>query len=123
MERVVPVWKDDVAQIVYGVVLQPNVVDSQGDTVTAAEIEQAAHRYLVESRQSDVQHNELQAGVEVVESYVAPMDMVVGGRKVLKGAWVMAVHITDADLWARVVNDEITGFSIGGTAIREEQAA
>lgn len=118
MERTVPLWKDDSAQVVYGVVLQPGVTDSQGDRVSAGEIEQAAHRYLVESRKSDVQHTEQEAPVDVVESYIAPMDMVVAGRKVLKGAWVMGVHVADQALWQRVVKQEITGFSIGGTAIR-----
>jgi hypothetical protein len=118
LEAIAPLWKDDSEQVVYGVVLQPGVRDSQGDVVGAQEIEQAAHRYLVESRLNDVQHDEQPAPVEVVESYIAPMDMVVAGRKVLKGAWVMAVHVSDPALWQDVTSGRITGFSIGGTAIR-----
>jgi hypothetical protein len=110
---------DDAAQqIVYGVVLQPGVADSHGDVVTAAEIEKAAHRYLVQSRKSDVQHNERQADVEIVESGIAPTDMTIADRRVLKGSWVVAAHIVDRELWQRVIKDELTGFSMGGSAVR-----
>ena len=119
VERTVPIWKSaDASRIVYGVVLQPGVTDSQGDVVSAEEIEQAAHRYLVESRKQDLQHDETKAPVEVVESYIAPMDMTVAGRPVLKGSWVMASHVRDDSLWDRVQKGELTGYSIGGTAVR-----
>lgn len=119
VERTVPIWKaGDGQRIVYGVVLQPGVVDSQGDIVSAEEIEQAAHRYLVESRKHDLQHMEELAPVEVVESYIAPMDMEVAGRRVLKGSWVMASQIRDATIWQAVLKGHFTGYSIGGTAVR-----
>jgi hypothetical protein len=115
-------WKDDAAQIVYGVVMQPDVADSQGDIVTAAEIEQAAHRYLAESRLQDVQHSEEAAGAVPVESFIAPSDMEYHGRPVLKGSWVMASHVADADIWQQIVKGELTGYSIGGTAERVDAA-
>lgn len=115
----VPIWKGDVHQrIVYGVVLQPGVRDSQGDVVSAAEIEQAAHRYLRESRRQDLQHREEVAPVEPVESFIAPMDMVVADRPVLKGSWVMASQINDDAIWQQVLKDELTGYSIGGSGVR-----
>lgn len=122
-EWVVPLWKaeggdGDEPMIVYGVVLQPGIPDSQGDTLTAAEIEKAAHRYMVESRKSDVQHNEQAALVDVVESFVAPMDMVVADRPVLKGAWVLGASVRDPVIKTGVREGRITGYSIGGTAFR-----
>jgi 2'-5' RNA ligase len=64
-EWVVPLWKADTPadvpiedRVVYGVVLQPGIADSQGDTLTAREIEKAAWDYLVASRKQDVQHDE-----------------------------------------------------------------
>ena len=106
-------------QIVYGVVLTPGVTDSQGDDASAQEIEKAAHRYLVESRKHDVQHSGTPADVNTVESYIAPQDLTLFGQKVLKGSWVMATHIADPDVWQRVQKDDLTGYSIAGTAIRE----
>jgi 2'-5' RNA ligase len=116
----VPIWKADDTdhRVVYGVVLHPGVTDSQGDDVSAEEIEQAAHRYLVESRKHDLQHAETAAPVEVVESYIAPADLEVAGRPVLKGSWVMASHIRDDAIWAEVQTGAITGYSIGGSAVR-----
>lgn len=122
-EWVVPLWKaddapDDGPLTVYGVVLQPGIPDSQGDVLSAEEIEKAAHEYLVTSRKQDLQHNEQAAAADVVESYIAPADLIVAGRPVVKGAWVMASDIHDPAIKAGVRKGEITGYSIGGTAVR-----
>jgi hypothetical protein len=123
VQRVVPIWKDDAKQIVYGVVLTPGVEDSQGDIVSAADIEKAAHQFLVESRKHDVQHDGRPAAVETVESFIAPDDMTVAGQPVLKGSWVMGAHVSDRELWREVETGKRTGFSIGGTGERIPLAA
>lgn len=128
-ESRVPVWKDDAKQIVTGVVLTPDLVDSQGDVVSAEEIEHAAHRFLTAYRKHDVQHAEVTLGVggipfaETVESYIAPIDMEIAGQQVTKGSWVMSVHVTDEEAWGRVQKGELSGFSIGGTGERVPLAA
>lgn len=121
----VPIWKADGTgtgedpMIVYGVVLQPGVVDSQGDVVSAAEIEKAAHRFLIESRKHDLQHDgQASDGVVPVESYVAPAELEVAGRRVLKGSWVMGVAIYPDEIKKAVREDRYTGFSIGGSGVR-----
>lgn len=119
-ELTVPIWKDEAKQIVYGVVMQPDVPDSAGDWQSAEDIEAAAHRYLAESRKHDVQHEEEEVGVRPIESYIAPVDMKIAGASVLKGSWVMAVKVLDPEIWAAVEKNELTGFSIGGTGVREE---
>lgn len=120
IEVMADLWKAETAdqRIVYGVVMQPGLPDSQGDTVSAEEIEKAAHRWLVESRKSDVQHNGTEAKVSVVESYVLKQDALVEGRRVHGGSWIVAVKVDDDELWDRVTKHELTGFSIGGSAIR-----
>ena len=117
-ESPVELWKDDAKQITYGIVLHPDTVDSQGDIVSKAEIEQAAHRYLAESRRADIQHSETPADIEVVESYVAPQDMTIAGQPVLKGSWVMAHHVKDAEVWKGITEGKLTGLSIGGSGVR-----
>lgn len=119
-EFTTPLWKDDAKQIVYGVVMQPDVPDSAGDWQTSETIERAAHKYLAESRKHDVQHDEQSADVTTVESFIAPSNMTVAGNEVLKGSWVMAVHVADPDVWGQVTKGELTGFSIGGTGVRVE---
>ena len=129
LELTVDIWKADHQQIVYGVVLEPDLVDSQGDIVSADEIEKAAHGYLIESRKNDVQHDEVTKGADglplahVVESYVAPHDMILHGRLVKRGAWVMGVKVNDPATWEQVTKGDLTGFSIGGNAVRVPEAA
>jgi hypothetical protein len=125
---VVDLWKAGGArQLVYGVVLTPGLRDSQGDIVKAEEIEQAAHRFVAEYRKSDTQHNQIPAGAKLVESAIAPHDMVFAGNPVLKGAWVTVWKIEDPELWARVSDPDhpqrLTGLSIGGTAFRVPELA
>lgn len=123
-EWVVPIWKaddgaGDAPMIVYGVVLQPGVPDSQGDVISAAEIEKAAHRFMIESRKHDLQHDEIPAGgVKTVENYIAPSELEVAGRRVVKGSWVMGVAVYPEDVKQAVRDGSYTGFSIGGSGVR-----
>lgn len=125
----VPVWKDDARRIVYGVVLAPDIVDSQGDIVKAEEIERAAHRWLTEYRGQDVQHSGVTKNfdgkpiAEPVESFVAPQDFEIAGATVVKGSWVLATHVHDDDTWDRVQKGALGGYSIEGTGVRTPVAA
>lgn len=106
-------------QIVYGIVLEPEVVDSQGDIYSAAEIEGACHRYLEDFQNIGHMHATLinQSAV-TVESYIAPADFSMGGQTVKAGTWVMAVHVLNDALWKQIKDGDLTGFSIGGWAQR-----
>ncbi len=116
----VPIAKADEDQrIVYGVVLEPDTVDLQGDVLTIDTIEEAAHKYLVEHRTVGDNHSHA-AAAEVVESYLAPADMELGGQKISRGSWIMGVHVTDDRLWDAVRSGDYAGFSIGGTGARKE---
>lgn len=113
-----PITKaDDEARIVYGVVLEPHTTDLQGDVLSIDTIENAAHKYLIEHRTVGDNHSQ-KARAEVVESYLAPADMELGGQKISKGSWVMAVHVIDDELWKSVKSGDYSGFSIGGTGAR-----
>lgn len=110
---------DEERQIVYGVVLEPDTPDSQGDVISADEIEKAAHRFLVKSRVIGLRHSK-KAPAEVVESYIAPDDFEMGGQRVKKGSWMLGVHITDSGLWSAIKQGEYQSFSVGGFGTREE---
>jgi len=109
---------DDEKQEIYGVVLEPDTVDEQNDTISADEIAKAAHNFLVKSRVVGDGHKTL-APVEVIESYTAPANMTVGEQTVKSGSWVIGVHVSDAKLWKSVKQGEYSGFSVGGWANRE----
>lgn len=117
----IPLNKVDTAKrLVTGIVLEPDVVDSQGDTVPAEVIEKSAHDFLAEYNKMSqlglmhVMFGEL--GISLVESYIAPVDFELNGVAVKKGTWVMTTKIHDDVLWGKIQNGEITGYSVGGTA-------
>lgn len=114
-ERVVKAAAEQ--RLTYGVVLEPDTTDAQGDRETAAEIEKAAHDYLVNSRTVGIHHQTKSPGSRVVESYIALSDMQIGDEIVKKGSWVMVTQ-HDPDVWELVKNGEFQGYSIGGTGNR-----
>lgn len=125
IEKATTLLVDEAQHVVYGVVLSPGVEDSQGDIIDADQIEKAAHQWLVEFRKHDVQHTEVAKGddglpiAEPVESYIAPCDLEIAGEPVLKGAWVVGTRINDPGTWDDVVSGRRTGFSIGGSGVRQ----
>lgn len=108
---------DDEKHLVYGVVLEPDSFDLHEDVVSFDTIEKTAHTYLVDARVIGEQHV-FKAKAEVVESFLAPVDYMMGEQKVLKGSWVMVVKVHDDELWQAIKNGEYTGFSIGGVGQR-----
>ena len=108
---------DDEKRIVYGIVLEPDTVDLQGDTVAVDTIETAAHDFLVKSRAVGDMHSGL-ADAEVVESYLAPSDGEMGGQSYSAGTWIMAVKVRSDELWEMVKSGDYSGFSIGGIGAR-----
>lgn len=110
----------DEEQTVSGVVLQPEVVDGQGDIISAAVIKEAAYAFLMNFNKSTklgLQHSTFPKGkLALVESYVAPNGIVLGAKTVKQGSWIMTVKVLDGEVWKKVKDGKITGFSIGGRA-------
>jgi len=109
-------------QTVSGVVLKPESTDAQGDIYSADVIREAAFKFLANYNKDTKlghQHKDFKnwrARFALVESYVAPMDFVLGDTLVSAGSWVMTVKVLDSKIWAMVKAGKITGFSIGGKA-------
>jgi hypothetical protein len=40
-----------------------------------------------------------------------------------RGTWLLAVRVVDDELWQQIKAGELTGFSIGGSALRSSSAA
>lgn len=123
---VLPILKAEEAgdrRLVTGPVLIPDTVDAQGHTVSAEEIERAAHNFLInynEATQIAYMHKDFKRPLALVESWIAPIDLELNGRSVVKGTWIVTVKVLDDDTWAAVKKGEIQGFSIGGTAFVED---
>ena len=112
----------DDERFVFGIVLEPEVVDAQGDIYSADEIRQAAHRFMEEFGGLGLMHRmRVNDQVKVLESYLAPTDFDLGGVTVRKGTWLLGVHVISDELWGQVKDGTLTGFSIGGSARRHPE--
>ncbi|MDO4648566.1 MAG: XkdF-like putative serine protease domain-containing protein, partial [Eubacteriales bacterium] len=112
---------DNEQHFVTGIVYEPMAEDTDGNYMTEAEIEKAAHWFMKNSGDADIQHCfEKAENVEVVESYVAKCDMEIEGQTIKKGTWLMTMEITDDEVWGKVEKGEITGFSMGGKGVYSE---
>lgn len=106
---------DNESHFVTGIVYEPMAEDTDGNYMTAEEIEKAAHWFMKHGGDVDIQHCFQKAkDVEVVESFVAKSDMEMEGQKVTKGTWIMTMEVADASIWDSITKGEITGFSMGG---------
>jgi site-specific DNA-adenine methylase len=115
----IPLLKTGEERYVLGVVLEPETVDAQSDIYSAAEVREAAHRFMEEYQNVGLMHQDLVNGrVKILESYLAPAPFDLDGTQVRKGTWLLAVRVLDAELWAQIKAGELTGFSIGGSAVR-----
>ena len=110
-------------RFVLGIVLEPEVVDAQGDIYSADEIRQAAYRFMEEFGGLGLMHRlAVNDQVKVLESYVAPVDFEIAGVPVKKGTWLLGVRVLSDELWEQVKDGKLTGFSIGGSARRVPEA-
>jgi hypothetical protein len=100
-------------QVVKGIVYQANEVDSDGETMTADEVRKAAWDFLANRREKniDIGHDWQESGCYVVESYVTEA----ADGVFPQDAWIMSVKCTE-DIWQRVKNGDLNGFSFGGSA-------
>ena len=105
-------------RIVFGVVLEPETVDSQGDIYSEDVIRKTAYQFMEKYQQFGLQHTEMIDDVRVLESYIAPVDFSVEGKSIKKGTWLMRSRIIDDSIWKAVKDGQITGYSIGGVALK-----
>lgn len=122
VRRVVKGANAEDERYVLGVVLEPETVDAQNDIYSKEEVRSAAHKYMERFQNTGLMHHaDVSGTVKVLESYIAPTDFQVGDEKVKKGSWIMAVRVNDDELWKAVKSGELTGFSIGGSAVRRRE--
>jgi hypothetical protein len=97
-------------KVVYGMVYEPNVLDTWGEMMLAADIETMAHRFMrdvVLADSIDKGHNEKPTGCYPIESFIARA----GDPDYPEGSWVLGVKITDDNTWAEIKRGDLNGFS------------
>lgn len=114
-------------QVFHCVVYEPDVPDTDGDFMTAADIEQMAHYAMANGLLVNHEHTEQDLEVDIVESYVAPVDFVSvdpfgNEHRIPKGAWCNAFKSRSKETWNKVLAGEYTGVSMEGSALRQMAA-
>jgi len=104
---------DSEKRLVYAEVYLPEVEDAHGHSMTAEEIEKMAHGFLKSRRTTaiDINHdNNVDYGCVMVESFIAQK----GDPTYMPGAWVGVVKVENDEIWRKVKEGELTGFSFEG---------
>lgn len=118
LEKELRIEKADAARhTVYGVVYAPDETDTEGDTVSAADIQKAAYAFMREGRtgQVDSDHDGEAGKGYVAESWlVRPRDPLFPDEP--PGTWAVGVKVTDPATWQRVERGELRGLSMAGLA-------
>ena len=112
--------KADEERIVCGIVYEPDEIDTQGDTASAEDIRKAAHRYMETSQAIKMNHEGSKIAASVLESYIAPQELSIAGRVIKKGTWMMSMRINDTEVWKKIRDGELTGFSMAGSSLATE---
>ena len=106
------------------VVLSPDEVDAHGDTYSAKEIEKGMQSFNRHCMKANLFHMVETQEAEIVQSYTTPVDMYIGEKFIKKGTWLQEFYFPETEvgeqLWQAVLNEEITGVSVGCTASVEE---
>ena len=110
------VAKEVKGEMVLGVVLAPGEKDADGDVFTKEEIEKACWDYNTNFFNVAYRHGVMltKEEAELLESYIAPVDMEINGEKVPAGTWLQRWRVKDEGLRKKIADGEIVGFSIGG---------
>lgn len=97
-------------QVVLAEVLVPNIPNSWGDIYTPEAIKEFCYRFNQQGFGLDVEHDEVNVDGQqffVVENFIARA----GDPDFIEGSWVVGVKIIDAELWQKVLDGDINGFS------------
>lgn len=115
---------DKSRRMVKGVVLQPDIVDLQGQWIGADAIEEAMEKFMENYQQIGLMHTQFNknAGFKdkdfvIIENYITKKDEEIGGKLVPAGSWVMTTKIKNDKIWARILKGELTGYSVGGYSL------
>lgn len=113
---------DEEKRVVYGVVIEPEVEDADGNWATEDEILDAAHRFALNGMVLKHEHSQEIQDSLVVETYIAPVDMQIGDETVKSGTWIIGTKVFSDERWNMVKSGQYTGYSLGGRAKIDESS-
>ena len=112
---------DEELQEALFVALAPDEVDLHGDTYSAEEVAKACQSYNKNCMRTNMAHLFMTDDntAYVLESYIAPVDMLLNDVTVSKGTWLQKWKIPDEEVWKGVKEGYWTGISIQCKATTE----
>ena len=120
-------------QYVLGIVLKPDELDAHGDSYSGKAIRNGARQFWTEYNTMLVQHRDREGrlpdllreewikghpGVQVVDSFVLPHEMIVCGRLLPADTWLAGAKVYDNDTWQKIKRGELNGFSMGALGVK-----
>jgi hypothetical protein len=111
--------KNELLKQVTYVAMLPDSTDLTGDYTSADEVRKAMESFNRSHKTANLFHVLDTDTFEVIESYLAPTDFVLGDKEVQKGTWLMTLQVNNDDVWNMVESGDINGISIKAMATIE----
>lgn len=111
------------------VVLEPQpddltTTDLHEDWYDADCIEKACFNFNKTCNRANLMHSVMTDGFCFVESYIAPVDMELGGVEIKKGTWLATIEVSDKEehvwIWDGIKSGKFNGLSIQAKGIVED---
>jgi hypothetical protein len=94
------------------------VTDLQGDTITPAEMEKMADKFMSSARMAKAMHEGDQVG-EIIHSLPLTAELAKAfGFETDREGWIIGMKIHSEEVWKGFKDGKYKGFSIGGRAKR-----
>lgn len=116
--QVVKATNEELKQATF-LVLAPDEVDLHGDIYSADEVRKACHNFNQHCMKANLLHLVETDTFDIVESYIAPVDMVLNDVIIKAGSWMSVLQVNSEEIWSDIKNGSLTGVSIGGRATTE----
>lgn len=110
---------DDEQRLCFGFASAAEIEDSQGDTISEAELERAVYNYVLNSRVGGEMHA-TKGVATLVESFFVNAEKMktLGINETWLNHWWVGFKVNDDAVWEKVKNHNYRMFSIGGRARR-----
>lgn len=122
----VPIAKaldEELRQVTY-VCMKADAVDAHGDFTSGDEVRKASESFrrawLANQQLSNLFHLYKTSSYDIIESYLAPCEMILNDHTVNKSDWLVTLQIHDDNVWEAIKSGDIVGVSIGAKARAEE---
>lgn len=105
-------------RLVWAEIYAPNRPDSDGEFMTAEEIQKMSYEFMRVMKLDNVDSfhtNDLVEGACIIESFIARKN----DPDFIEGAWVVGMHVDNDDAWEKIRKGEINGFSMEAMVNKE----